>query len=419
MISQKRYIVTCSNAGRFQGKVLLEVYDKVVSSGWFIEVEIPEDFSDPSPEKPTSYDSKIKYSIDCFRKNAQGGNDFLWSISANNPTTFEYDFETRGNLTILEEKKLFDISITSQMKKPSEGFKGRLKRPPHDLITGACLSVNSHYLLNVLKSTIQYATGVDDYVNGDFFFPYTDLFRHRAEIENYKASHPARNQHTVEYNEQCDKHIDILLQYLDSHPTIRYFGHKALWSRTKPMTTFAGLWLLLKPCTDVYVQEHGKLNAFVIDRLKGGVVYPVDPIYSVKATTYRIRVWNLHFDGNIIYRRSQWIRVPYFDGEREITSLPIFPVQFHDSADDSATRRGLIERGKRYFSYCKSPTFLEYTGSGLKDGWMSVSCPLQCSARSLSASGLCMHVYLGGPAVLRRLLWHSMKLTIADEIIPV
>ncbi|KAF2444043.1 P-loop containing nucleoside triphosphate hydrolase protein, partial [Karstenula rhodostoma CBS 690.94] len=324
-----------------------------------------------SPEKHTSYNSKIKYSINCFQKNAQGGNDYLWTVSANNPTTFEYDLETRGDLPVLEEKKQLEISITSQMTKPSEGFKGRLKRPQHDLITAAYMSVHSHYLLNVLKSTIQYATGRDDYVNGDFHFPYMDLFRHRVEIENYKTSHKARSQHSVEYNEQCDKHIDILLQYLDSHPTIRYFGHKALWSRPKPMTTFAGLWLLLKPCINVYVQEHGRLNAFVIDRVTGGVVYPVDPSHATRATTYGVRVWNLHFNGDIIYRRSQWILVPYFDGEREITSLPLFPVQYHDSADASATRSYLIERGKRYFSYCKSPTFLEYTGAGLKNGWMS------------------------------------------------
>ncbi|KAL5377045.1 hypothetical protein DPSP01_010010 [Paraphaeosphaeria sporulosa] len=372
-ISQHNYIITFSGEGRLMGKALHEVYDKVVSPGWYLDIEILDDSDAPPPEEPTSYDSKVKYSIDCFRKNAQGSNDYMWTVSASNPTTFEYDMDTRGDLPVIEEKKILDISITSRMRKPDTGFKGRLRRPQHDLVSGALLTVHSHYLLNVLKSIIQYATGVDDYTNGDFFFPYKDLFRHRAEIEDYKTFHKARSQHSAEYNEQCDKHIDILLQYLDSHPTIRYPEHKMIWNRPKPMTTFAGLWLLLKPCTDVYVQDNEKLNAFVIDKVSGGVSYPVEPSAALRATEYSVRVWNLHFDGKIIYRRSQWILVPYFDGERDITSLPLFPVQYQDTADASATRDSLIERGKKYFSYCKSPTFLEYSGAGLKDGWLKVS----------------------------------------------
>lgn len=350
------------------------MYDKVVSPGWCLNIEILDnvDASSP-PEKPTSYDSKVKYTIECFLKNAQGGKDYIWTASANNPTTFEYDMDTRGDLPVIEEKKILDISITSRLKQPITGFQGRLKRPQHDIVTGALLTIHSHYLLNVLKSIVQYATGDDDYVNGDFFFPYTDLFRHRVEIEDYKTSHRTRTQHSDEYNGQCDKHIDILLQYLDSQPAIRYLDHKMLWSRPKPMTTFAGLWLLLKPCTDVYVQEHEKLNAFVIDKAAGGVVYPIEPTAAIKATAYSVRVWNLNFDGKVIYRKSRWILVPYFDGEREITSLPLFPVQYQDTTDASATRNSPIERGKKYFSYCKSPTFLEYSGAGLKDGWLKVS----------------------------------------------
>jgi hypothetical protein len=351
-----------------------EVYDKVVSPGWTIDVIILEDVDDPPPPKPTSYDSKVKYSIACFRKNFQGGGDFVWSVSSTEPTTFEYDSDKRGDLPIIEEKKTIECSATSRLAKPKEGFKGRIKRPQHDNVTGTILKVHSHYLLNVLRCTIQYSTDIDDYYNGVFFYPYRDLYRHRAEIEDYKSStNVIRSKHSAEYNEQCDKHIDILLQYLDSHTRIRYTQHKALWSAPKALTTFTGLWLLFKPCTDVYVEEHGRLNAFVIDKVTGGVGYPVEPSAAMRVVTYSVRVWNLHFDGENIYRRSMWIQVPFFDGEREITSLPLFPVEYRDVSDSFETRRYLIERGKKYFKYCKSPTFLEYSGPGLKEGWNSVS----------------------------------------------
>ena len=150
------------------------------------------------------------------------------------------------------------------------------------------------------------------------------------------------------------------------------------------MTNFAGVAFLLKPCTDVYVYEDGKLNAFVVDRIMGGVTYPIESTQATKISTYRVRIWNLHFDGKRVYRRSKWVLIPFFDGEREIISLPVHPAQYRDQIDSFATRKHLIERGKKYFSYCKHPTFLEYTGSGLREGWKSVSA-LPPSRRFISA----------------------------------
>lgn len=351
------------------------MYEKIITPGWTVAIDILDDTSaEAAPEELTTYDSRIKYTLDCFRKNINGGPaDFMWSITSSEPTNFEYDSDKRGDLPIIEEKKQIECSTTSRMRRPKDGFKGTIKRPQHDIITGTILHVHSHYLLNVLRATIQYTTDLDDYNNGVFNYPYMDLYRHREEIEAYKKSDDRiRAKHSLEYNEQCDSHIDILLQYLDSLPVMRYAQHRLLWSKPKAMTTFAGVALLLKPCTDVYVHEDGKLNAFVVDRLRGGVRYPIEPGASAKVSTYRVVMWNLHFDGKAIYRRSKTVLIPYFDGEREIASLTAFPAEYRDRVDSFATREKLVERGKKYFSYCKRPTFLEYTGPGLKEGWKTV-----------------------------------------------
>ena len=248
------------------------------------------------PEKLTTYDTRVRYQLDCFRKGIDGNTrNFMWSITSNEPTNFEYDYDQRGDLPVMEEKKAIMSSYGSRLAKPKDEFKGKIQRPQHDIVTTIFLQVHSHYLLNFLRSTIQYTTtSPDDYAAGYFYYPYMDLFRHREEIEMYKTSKSeTRSKHSDAYNEQCDKHIDVLLKYLDSLPMIRYAQMRLLQNKPQSMVTFAGVALLLKPLTNVYVHESGKLNAYVVDKLKGGVSYPTEITAPTKIDTYSIRIWNL------------------------------------------------------------------------------------------------------------------------------
>jgi hypothetical protein len=88
---------------------------------------------------------------------------------------------------------------------------------------------------------------------------------------------------------------------------------------------------------------------------------------------YSVSVWNLAFDGTKVSPCIRTVEVDIFDKEREITSLRIFPVVYLDDRDEGKRRSTLIARGKRYFEYCKQPTFLQYTGPGLKKGAQDVS----------------------------------------------
>jgi hypothetical protein len=129
----------------------------------------------------------------------------------------------------------------------------------------------------------------------------------------------------------------------------------------------------MKPGTDVYTQEDGLLNAYVVDSVSGGVNYLAMADWVTSATRYTIVMWNLIFDGKVIKRKSKKIHIPVFDGDREIMSLPVFPARFQDVLDSGTRRKQLIERGKRFFASTKGPTFLEYTGLGQRPGWKRVS----------------------------------------------
>ena len=242
------------------------------------------------------------------------------------------------------------------------------------------LRIGSDALLNVLRSVVKCSSsapsGADDDVFsfGLFKYPFEDLVHHRKELSDYKMENSGpRVNHTPEYNARCDRHIDLLIQYLENEPSLRLKSIESKWTKKVPTTTFADLWLLMKPGTDVYVREYEQLNAYVIDQLAGGIDHSSQSNWSSKARSYTIRVWCLEFNGLTIGRVGRILQVPIFDGEREIMSLPLFPTFFQDKLDGGTRRKQLIDRGKKYFQYSKGPSFLEHTGSGLTTGSKKVS----------------------------------------------
>ena len=87
-----------------------------------------------------------------------------------------------------------------------------------------------------------------------------------------------------------------------------------------------------------------------------------------RSSPYSVKIWNLAYGGNTIRPQTETIEINVFDNDREIFSLPVFPVRFKDEADGGATKRKLIERGQKYVRYSKRPTFLQYSGKGLRAG---------------------------------------------------
>jgi hypothetical protein len=187
-----------------------------------------------------------------------------------------------------------------------------------------------------------------------------------------------RSRHSTEYNKACDRHIDVLVDYLNKHPEIEPLAAEHNWTKKVPVTTFSSLWLLLQPGEDVYVGEDGQLNAYVVHSVSGGTLQRALNSGRTLATAkeYTILVWNIVYDGDVIRRKLKSITVPVFNGEKAIKSLPIFPTRFQDKIDDGARRRDLIERGRKMFDYSKRPSFLEYTGVGMKEGSKKVGSSL-------------------------------------------
>ncbi|KAI1348458.1 hypothetical protein F5Y01DRAFT_317734 [Xylaria sp. FL0043] len=321
----------------------------------------------------TSYTTKLKYTVATYVKGHQTL-VFLHGQSYDEPVTL--DDKTR-NLPILEEVQVVLVPQSRVWgKEKTKAPKGKPKLRLGDMIGKKSLRIHSPLLLNALKSIIKYSSkapsGEETYnfIDGEFPHPYADLFYHKQELSDYRKQVTGpRANHTPEYNAECDRHIEFLLEYLEQEPNVRIRALETMWAKKIPTTTFAGLWLLMKPGSDVYVQEDGQLNAYVVDWVSGGVDYLSPSQWSASVQGYNIRVWYLRYDGKVIERGSKTIHVSVFYNEREILSLPIFPTRFQDNKDGGARRRQLIERGRKVFRLSKGPTYLEYTGFGLKPGW--------------------------------------------------
>jgi hypothetical protein len=339
-----------------------------------------EDLGESDAGSQTEYHDQIKYRIDYHIRDEMMGprGAFSHSYIEQDPITIIDQFtEKHSSNAALEEIQAITIASETSLRQRKIS-KGKLKLGVNDSAGAKKLRILSPLLLNVIRSIVQYTSTMeqqtDPFIDGVFTYPFKDLFLHKQELLDYKESTDGpKANHTAQYNEDCDEHIDILIKYLNNEPGIQITSLEAKWASVIPTTTFAGIWLLMKPGTDVYVEDHGELNAYVIDSVNGGPHYSLEEHWSSLAWQYTIDVWKLVYDGSVIRRGLRTIHIPVFSGEREITSLPVFPTRFHDSSDNGARQTALINRGKNFFSYCKKPKFLEYTGRGLKPGWKKVS----------------------------------------------
>ena len=293
----------------------------------------------------------------------------------------------------LQNRKLNDkLGLFPRPPSPKAGDESEEDTPvdptalgPDDTIVSRGLVVHSPLLLNALRAIVRYTsyeagagagdaneddteTDADVFDKGEFQYPYRDLFLHKDDLRNYQKHHQVRERHNEEDNSACDRHIDALVEYLYHQDEIQLEQVEQRWQKKIPTTTFGSLWLLMKPGTDVYVKENGVYNAYVIEMVRE----KFSREYQTRC--YMIDVWNLVFNGRVISRKGKTIAIPVFDGEREITGLPLYPERFHPESpeDQPSLRQRLIERGKKYVRLTRGPSYMAYSGQGQQLGMKSV-----------------------------------------------
>lgn len=364
-----------------ESRLLPTHWEKSVRPGWEFKIELSEKWgvlAELSESKAKAKQNKlgdaeieeISYMVDYLKLDSVGDWVFECSEKLENKPLDPDDFQIKGPKAILEVHR-------EAFRRSSDSKEGII-----EFVGYPSIFVKSVPLLNALKAIIEFQSEFDllsadfretrrstDLNLGRFVYPFADLWYHRERLIDYKEE--MKGNHDAEYSKITAEHIDMLLGYLDEQSGTEFKETDILRAENPTKCTFNSLWMILKPGSDVYVEEQGQLNAYVIDTITGGVVWG-----SSESLTkpYSVNVWNLNFDGQFLSRSAKVIEIPPFSGERDITSLSIFPTQLHkDEEGETPLRDVLVERGKRFIEVVKEPTFQEYSGNGRLQGLKTVS----------------------------------------------
>ena len=330
---------------------------------------------DSSPESEQELDADVGYIAHFYQQDGGGYPDWLREKSYSAPIIKQVQGQQRTSKCVLEEIRNVFLNLRKRGISDEDEY-DRIESD--DIISNPFLRICSSELLDALKSIIQFQSVDQDedeenfnirsrfspgLRNGIFRFPYMDLYHYKDELLAYKSSTSGpRQRHSLEYNQECDRQIDILVNYLYDQPVAQLREAEEAWSRANPVTTFFWIWLLLKPGANVYVREGQGVNGYVIESVARQPSVPNDSS-SIWTRPYTIKLWNLESDWRALSRSIKIIDIPVFDGEREITSLPVYPVRFHgNKPGQEHVWDALIERGKKYVKAVKHPTLQEYTG---------------------------------------------------------
>jgi hypothetical protein len=165
-------------------------------------------------------------------------------------------------------------------------------------------------------------------------------------------------QQALTFEEKTAYDVGVLMNFLLPEYQRTVEPEKALHARG--LASYNMLWLLLEPGIEVYGLIDGQYAAFVVTTVtKRGSVDP-------KTTETQITVWSLASAGDKIVRHRHDYEIYEFGGERDITSLALFPCKYLDMKDGGETRRHLETQGRRYYDILRElPMHMTYSGTTL------------------------------------------------------
>ena len=128
----------------------------------------------------------------------------------------------------------------------------------------------------------------------------------------------------------------------------------ALEKLRKPIPTvaFDDLWLLFKPGLDVYWKFDDEDSS---DVTTAAVLMATDygnghiDRWSLERKALTVKYWSLQSDGQTLSRNVEKKDIDQYEGERQVTSLLVYPCRYLDSEDGGKTRKILVERGRKVY----------------------------------------------------------------------
>ncbi|KAI9655727.1 MAG: hypothetical protein M1821_005162 [Bathelium mastoideum] len=217
--------------------------------------------------------------------------------------------------------------------------------------------IRSQLLLKMIRGIVTYYPPQE--LTGDtvaIVEPFPVLMHHMDELANLlselKAECAQMANEPKHLIHEKSRHLQVLLDYLQ--PIFKKVVRPAVekLKRSTPVVTFDTLWYLYRPGADLYV----KLSPKADERTGTGIMMHMSPERADDSRRREkeqpgmyVNYFKLQSNGVTMGRGGLARLIEYFEGEREVTALPIYPASFWDSVDGGERRRELEERGEHVF----------------------------------------------------------------------
>ncbi|RDW61106.1 hypothetical protein BP6252_12489 [Coleophoma cylindrospora] len=233
--------------------------------------------------------------------------------------------------------------------------------------------VNSPYLQKTLRYLVSYYPA--QVLSGKFIaidFPFKVLWHYHRQLTELQKHYSEQTSSSIVSGDEDPKfedpmktaeHISVLLDYLEP----RYLDviKPAEERHQDGVASYNTLWLLFKPGCDVYARVGGMLAGLIFSSMKEDSIHIEDRVHGTKRWKdfWTVKAWHLNYVNGKLVRVPRSFKINKFDGEKEITTLPIFPADCLNTVDNGKTRDKLVARGQTYFDFLKSvPVHLVYEG---------------------------------------------------------
>ena len=324
-------------------------------------------------EEETASASPVLYKVQYL----SAFDDIVFSKESKEPLGIQNTLPALGNSII---EVITKVRILVPDRNPEAG-----KEPQTSVkMLDTKLKINSPAIINAFHSVVDYSAGLNILEDSDTLSePYRTYFHHDKELKAYRNQfHPDAidpNVELCERNVNAYEHLGILQDVLFERLGKAVEAERQRHARG--VATFDMLWLLFRPGTDVYVDDHedGEYNAFVIKTVSAGDSWgPPTPL--------TIEAWNITYDGSQLGRHLKFFYQPVYEGEKEISSLKVLPCEFwkeqsKEGENTKPLRLKLEERGRMFFKLAQRQC-MDYDGA-------SYSWP----KKQVSTSWKCDHVF--------------------------
>ena len=229
------------------------------------------------------------------------------------------------------------------------------------------INITSPMLVDTIKKIIPISFFESTPNSVSFQEPYVHLFQYSTDIRQELASQASPSSEVF-------RDFYALESFLECH-----VGYGTVWkslnSGNHTAVSFESLWALFRAGDLLVIQDRlGEKRFFKFTRIEEGLTET--RVRQDFCTAMLVHFWYISWSpGTMRFsQETQCIKIARFAGDREVTSLPIYPLRFESEGARKSLLADLQSRGKKWSDLVSSPpSCFEYFGRAIPGEEISIS----------------------------------------------